>query len=127
MIEKEKITVTSRSEDEEIINLYEEEDYFIRSPRFMEVIEEKNFIIDRHPSAPEPDDTPLILTVGPMLTMGMSSVVMLMVSINSYQSGNSNSIISILPMGVMSISMLAGTILWPTLSRKYTKKSRKNR
>lgn len=122
-----EIIINKTDEEEENINLYEEEDYFVRSPRFMEVLEEKPFIIDTHPSTPEPDDTPLILTVGPMLTMGMSSVVMLMVSINSYQSGNSNSIISILPMGVMSISMLAGTILWPTLSRKYTKKKNEKR
>ena len=119
--EKQQIEIKIDKEEEEEIHLYEENDYFIRSPRFMEVVEEKPFIIDSHPNTPEPDDTPIILTVGPMLTMGMSSAVMLMSSVSALQT-NKGSLMSILPTSVMAISMLAGTLLWPTLSRNYTKK-----
>ena len=121
------VNINSEEDEEENIQLYEEEDYFIRSPRFMEVLEEKPFIIDNHPQAPEPDDTPMILTVGPMLTMGMSSTVMLMSSINAYQTSQTKNIMTILPTAIMSISMLAGTLLWPTLSRKYTEKKNKKK
>ena len=122
-IPKQTLPVNITPEDEEeTIELYEEEDYFIRSPRFMEVLEEKPFIIDQHPQAPEPDDTPLLLTIGPMLTMGMSSTVMLMSSINAYQNSETKNIWTVLPTAIIAISMLAGTLLWPTLSRKYTEK-----
>ena len=92
----------------------------------MEVIEEKPFIIDQHPQTPEQDDTPILLTVGPMLTMGMSSVVLLISSINSLQSNN-GSIFSVLPSSIMALSMLAGTILWPSLSKNYTKRKKEKK
>ena len=116
------ISINTEEDEEENIELYEENEYFIRSPRFMEVLEEKPFIIDNHPQTPEPDDTPLILTMGPMITMGMSSTVMLVSAINSYQTSDTKNIMNVLPTAIMSISMLAGTLLWPTLSRKYTEK-----
>ncbi len=117
-----KVPVIEKNDEDNEIQLYEENDYFIRSPRFMEVIEEKEFNIDSHPNLPEPEDMPMILTMGPMLTMGMTSVVTLMSSYMAYQ--NNGNIMSILPSGVMAVSMLAGTLLWPTISRNYTKKMR---
>ncbi len=125
-IPKEPLNIAVSQEEEETINLYEESDYFVRSPRFMEVLEEKTFNIDNHPNMPEQENMPLILTVGPTLTMGMSSAVMLMVAINSYNSNNGN-FWNVLPTAVMSISMLAGTILWPTMSRKYNDKKNKKK
>ncbi len=114
------------SDEENDIQLYEEGDYFVRSPRFMEIIEEKPFKIDPHPNNQEPDSTPLLLTVGPMMTMGASSMVMLMVAMNSLQNNDRN-FISVLPTMVMSVSMLAGTLLWPTLNRTYSKKQLKKK
>ncbi|MCI6265962.1 MAG: type VII secretion protein EssC [Erysipelotrichaceae bacterium] len=121
LIPREKLSITHRDEEENEIKLYEENDYFVRSPRFMETVEEEEFKVDPHPSIQEPESTPLILTMGPMLTMGTTSMVMLFVAFNSYQSNNRN-LVSILPTIAMSFSMLAGTLLWPTLNRKYSKK-----
>lgn len=113
------------NEDDNEVELYDEADYFIRSPRFMETVEAKKFILDQHPVINEPEETPLLLTMGPMLTMGTSSVVMLASSYMSYQNGGSAS--SILPTAAISVSMLAGTLLWPTLNSRYSKKIQKKK
>lgn len=123
---REKIPATLVSDDEKEVELYSEDDYFVRSPRFMEVIEDVPFKIDQHPSNQEPEDTPLLLTVGPMMTMGASSVAMLMSAMYSYQNNNQN-FMSIMPTMVMAGAMLAGTLLWPTLNRAYTKKKTKEK
>ncbi len=119
--EKNSLPPIEFNSEENEIELYEEKDYFVRSPRFMEVIENKNFKIDPPPVSQEPENPPFLLTVGPMMTMGASSVAMLMSSMYSYQNNNQN-IMNILPTMVMSVSMLAGTLLWPTLNRAYAKK-----
>lgn len=126
LIPRKKNPIIEPNEDEKDITLYEESDYFIRSPRFMEVIEEKPFKIDPHPSTQTPEETPMLLTIGPMMTMGMSSMVMLMVAMNSYQSNDKN-LMSVLPTIAMSVSMLAGTLLWPTLNRNYSQKQIKKK
>ena len=113
------------SDIDEVVELYNENDYFVRSPMFMEVVEEKSFVIEAPPNIGEEDKTPLILTMGPMVTMGMTSVVYMMSSVNSLQNGANA--MSAAPMIVMSISMLAGTVLWPILTRRYQKKEFKKK
>ena len=123
---REKIPLIEVSDDDNEISLYEDDDYFVRSPRFMEVIEDKAFKIDPHPNNQEPENTPFLLTIGPMMTMGASSMMMLVSAMNSYQTNDKN-LMNILPTMVMSVSMLAGTLLWPTLNRSYTKKMTKKK
>ncbi len=118
---RDKLPIIEVSDEDKYIELYEEKDYFIRSPRFMEVIEEVPFNIDAHPNLPEPDDTPAILTIGPMVTMGMTSMATLFSAYMSYQ--NNQNIFSILPTCLMAFSMLAGTLLWPSISKKYAAKA----
>ena len=113
-------------EDELEINLYEENDYFVRMPRFTEILETKNFKIDAHPNINEQEQTPLIMTLGPMLTMGTTSFVMLLVSFMSLQDKN-RSLYSVLPTMAISISMLAGILIWPTINRKITRKQQKKK
>lgn len=101
--------------------LYNENDYFTRSPRFVTSVNEEDFSIDSPPGKVEADETPVLYTIGPMFTMAMSSVVTASVSIINFLNGN-GSVLSILPTIVISITMLASTILWPTLMRRYNKK-----
>ena len=64
---------------------------------------------------------PAILTVGPMLTMGVVSGTMLVNTISKITAGTATmqqSWPSLLTAGAMLMSML----LWPTLTRKYNKK-----
>ncbi len=105
---------------------YKEDSYFHKTPRFISEVEEKEVKIDAPPSKEPEPDMPVILTIGPMLTMSMSSMVMAFVSISNLKTGSS-SIISALPSIVMAVAMLASTLLWPTFTRKYENKKRKKK
>ena len=124
--EEKKTENIPTDEDELETELYEDNDYFVRLPRFTEILEPKNFKIDPHPNITEQDQTPLIMTIGPMFTMGSVSFVMLIVAFMSFQSGT-RSFYSILPTIAISISMLTGVLLWPTLNRRFTRKQQKKR
>lgn len=98
--------------------------YFYRTPHFYGILEKYNLNIDSPPTKKEEDKTPAILTIGPMLTMSMTSVVMLMSTISSVQKGErdaSSATTSI----IMCITMLVSSLLWPILTRAYQKFSDK--
>lgn len=107
-------------EDDSLV-LYEENDYYSRQPRFVTSVTEEVLKIDSPPGKQEPDETPVILTLGPMLTMTMTSVVTLSTSILNVTSGKSTWI-RILPSIVIAVAMIASTLLWPSLLKKYNKK-----
>ena len=100
-----------------------ETDYFYRSPRFKREISNAVIKIDAPPTIQKPDDTPLALTLGPSLTMGIASLSTAVMSVINFSQGDGN-ITSIIPTMCMSVSMLAGTVLWPILTRKHSKKAR---
>ena len=110
--------------DDDNAELYGENDYYSRSPRFVTTIPDENLKIDSPPGKSEPDNTPVIYTIGPMLTMAMSSVVSASTSIMTALNGN-GTVATILPTALVSVAMLTSTILWPTLMRNYSKKKQK--
>ena len=112
--------------DDDNAELYNENDYFSRSPRFVTTIDETNISIDSPPASIEKDETPIIYTIGPMLTMALSSVISASTSIISVTRGN-GSIISVIPTMLLSVVMLTSTILWPTLMKKYSKKQQEKK
>ncbi len=102
---------------------YNDDSYFHKTPRFVSEIVEKELKIDPPPAKEEEKETPVILTVGPMLTMSMSSMVSAFVSISSLKNNN-GSISSAIPSIVMSIAMIASTLLWPFLLKKYEERQK---
>lgn len=104
---------------EEDIEFYKDEDYFFRSPRFKAGIEPVEITIDPPPAKEEGDQTPLIYTLGPMLSMGMVSLLMGYGSLASMSSGKSNSASLQVTMCVL---MLVSMIIWPLLSRRWQKR-----
>ena len=104
--------------------LYSEEDYFSKSPRLRRVIETKTIDLSDPPQEEKGGDMPLILTMGPMLTMGISSVVMLSSSISQLTSGAIDFKDAAGPL-IIGITMLISTILWPLLTDWYNKRTRK--
>ncbi len=106
---------------EENIELYKEEDYFFRSPRFKAGIEPVEIIIDPPPSKEKVDTTPLLYVIGPMISMGMVSLMMGYSSISNVISGEKD-IYSALPNIIMCIAMLLTMIFWPLLNKSYQKK-----
>lgn len=116
----------TESEEDLDMKWYKEEDYFHKTPRFVSEIKEKEIKIDVPPAKEPENDMPVILTIGPMLTMSMSSMVMAFTSIANLKTGN-GSLTSTLPSIVMSIAMVASILLWPTFIRKYQDKRRKKK
>ncbi len=105
-------------------NVMYTEDYFYRAPRFYKALKEYELEIDPPPSKKEKDKTPMLLTIGPMATMAMTSVVMLMTNLASISSGEKD-LKSSMGSIVMSIAMLASSLLWPLLTKLYQKFSDK--
>lgn len=88
------------------------EDLFYRSPRFKRDIETKVFKIDSPPNSQVGDEMPIMMAIGPSMTMGMASMV---TAVYGIQQQNYMSAIT-------SGCMLLGTVLWPVISKKYEKK-----
>lgn len=99
-----------------------EEYFFDRSPRFKRDVTPVEMPIDSPPKENNQDELPVILTVGPAMTMAMASMTTGAFAVtNAMATGNVKMAI---PTVVMSGSMCLGTLLWPTLTRKYTRKQR---
>ena len=108
------------------IDLYDANDYFSKSPRIRRVIETKTIKLSPPPEQNDNQELPMILTVGPMFTMGIMSLVMLINTANGIFSGETDlkdSWPSLVTSGAMLISML----LWPMLTKLYNKKMKEKR
>ena len=108
------------------IDLYSKNDYFSKSPRLRRTIEHKKIKLTAPPREGENQELPLILTIGPMATMGITSLTMLMsvlIRISNKETTFSNS----WPQLVTSLVMATSMILWPLLIRKYNKKQKEKR
>ncbi len=94
-----------------------EEEYFFRSPRFKRDVETYKLEVDGPPNSPITEEMPVVLVMGSSMAMGMMSMVTLT---NAVITGNVLS-------GVMGGSMLASTLLLPTITKKYEKNRKKRK
>ncbi|OCA87678.1 type VII secretion protein EssC [Bacillus sp. FJAT-27225] len=101
------------------------QDYFYRSPRFKRDVERPRFKIDSPPPNAIGDETPIMLIIGPSMTMGMASMTMGIFAVNNAMAAGD--ITRAIPMVVMSASMLLGTVLWPILTKQYDKRRRRKK
>lgn len=93
------------------------ENHFYRSPRFKRDIETKVFKIDSPPNSQVGDEMPIMMAIGPSMTMGMASMV---TAVYGIQQQNYMSAIT-------SGCMLLGTVLWPIISKKYEGKRKRKK
>ncbi|MFD0671945.1 type VII secretion protein EssC [Cohnella sp. GCM10027633] len=96
---------------------------FFRSPRFKRDIRPAEIRIDPPPAMGNHEPTPLMLMLGPSITMGMSAAFVAMITVQNSMNATGG-IRNALPSLVMSSSMLVGAFLWPLLSRKHESKKR---
>lgn len=101
-------------------------EYFYRSPRIKKDIQTKKIQIDSPPENQNLEELPLMLVLGPSITMGMASISTAFFAINNAMS-NGGDISNAMPSIVMSLSMLLGTVMWPIISKKYEKKRKKEK
>ena len=115
------------TQDDDNAELYNEKDYFSRAPRFVTSIVEENVGIDSPPGKQSKEENAsLLMTIGPTITMGMSSLVTGFTAVNNVVSKN-YSMTQALPSILIATAMVASTFIWPTVARKINKKtSREN-
>ena len=131
-LEELSINISDGYNTEEIKDkeLYSDNAYFSKSPRIRRIITTKRVKIDAPPQVNDNDEVPLIYTLGPMVTMGMTSATSLMsalLRINSGEATFKNEWTTI----IVGTTMLVTTILWPMMTQRYmrvqqTKKKKKS-
>lgn len=96
------------------------DDFYYPALRFKNDVKPFTLKLDPPPSGSTGDNMPLLMSIGPSITMGMASATTAAFSVvNAISSGNAGAAI---PSVVMSLGMLSGTLLWPTLTKNYQKK-----
>lgn len=103
-----------------------EDKFYFRSPKFLRSVETFKMKVDAPPHKEKQNEMPLAFVIGPSMTMGIASIFTAMSSIINYfgQDPLERNFLSILPTIAMAIGMLAGTILWPILTKKVEKKNK---
>ena len=126
-ITKKIISEDNQCEEKQIkdVDLYNATSYFSKSPRLRRIIETKHIKIDEPPNN-EHQDLPLILTLGPMITMGAVSMMMLVNTISSIASGKAKLEDQWLSL-VTELLMLTSMLLWPVVTEWYNKRMRKKK
>lgn len=101
-------------------DLYTKDQYFSKSPRMRRIIEEKEIKLDAPPKPKENDKLPLILTIGPMLSMGVTSSMTMLNTIVQLNNGSTTLQSSWLQLVSGSV-MLLTSLVWPLITRMYNK------
>ena len=112
---------TPREIEVKDVDLYNKNSYFSKSPRLRRLIKTKEINLSPPPKENGEQEMPLILTMGPMLTMGIVSGVNLMNVISNIVSGQTT-IGKSWPRLITTGAMLLSMLLWPTLTRRFNKK-----
>lgn len=102
------------------VKVFDKNSMFQRPPRFKRKIEHKEFNIDSPTQKENDEETPLIFTIAPMMTMGMMSLVTGMTSLGKVLNGESTvkqELGSLLMCGCMLLSM----IVFPLIQKFYDK------
>ncbi len=93
---------------------------FIITPRILRSLEQDVIDVDPPPPPFQPDKTPAILVIGPSLTMSLVMLASVGTSLaNAIAGGNLSAVIS---SAIMAVSMLIGSLLWPSILRSYQKR-----
>ena len=121
ILKEEKVLFDENSEkyeeakDEKEFEYYTTDDYFYRKPRFIYSLKEYELEIDAPPTKQEKSDMPAIVTIGPMLTMSLTSVVTCFTTVNNVQNGN-QTWADATPSLVISGLMILSLLLWPLIT-----------
>lgn len=100
-----------------------ERDLFYPALRFPRSIEAKEFEIDAPPAPQEQEEESLAMRIGPSLVMALASGMSAAVFVMMMSDGN-GSLLRALPMVMMALAMLLGSVLWPVLNSRHMRKKR---
>jgi len=108
------------------VDLYKKDDYFSKTPRIQRTIYDKEVKLSSPPKEANSGEMPLILVIGPMLAMGVSSIITFLNTILKINSGETtwkDSYLQLITSGVMLISML----IFPLITQLYNKYMKKKK
>lgn len=111
-------------QEETEMMLYGPNDYFHKKPRFINKIETLELNVDAPPTKEKDQGMSVLLTIGPMLTMSMTSLVMGYTAINNVLNNNA-SWRSAIPSLVICGAMFCSIFIWPLITKSYEKRRRK--
>ena len=106
--------------------LYEKNDFFTKSPRIRRVIETKEIELTSPPPTENNNMQSVLITMGPMFVMALTSLVTLGSVGQSLLSGEKD-FSSVWPQVLTTVLMIVSTAVWPIIARKYEKKLDKKR
>ena len=106
--------------------IYNDNDYFYKKPRIVPVINTLNLKIDAPPARQEEKESPFLLTIGPMATMSMTSMVMGYQSLSNVMNGTVT-LKQATPSLIICGAMFASIFVWPLFTRWYEKFERANK
>ena len=106
------------------MSLYDVDDYFHKKPRFINKIENLELSVDPPPTKENDQGTSVILTIGPMITMSMTSLVMGYTAINNVLNKNSTWS-QATPSIIICVAMFCSIFIWPFITKAYEKRRRK--
>ncbi len=113
-------------EEDTSIRVYDKSEYFFRMPRFRTSVEEDTVDIDPPPEQEKQDEMPLAYTIGPMITMGLTSMVSGITAVNNVIEGT-QTVKSALPSLITCGAMLLSMLFWPLLQKQYASRQKKKR
>ncbi len=106
--------------------LFNDNDYFYKKPRVFPKLETLNVRVDAPPPSQAVGQSPLLLTIGPMLTMSLTSIVSMFSTLNSILNGETTWK-NARPQLIMTGVMIGSVFVWPLITRWYTKADSRKR
>ena len=98
----------------------QEPEVFYPAPRLSKSIHPLKLHVDDPPSKKPQEDQPVIMQIGPSFLMGLSSVFMVASSLSRVAEGAG--FLSVAPSVAMAVAMIGGSVVWPIISRGYTRR-----
>lgn len=101
--------------------LYDEKEYFHKNPRIIYPIKPLVLQIDPPPTKNDDEGNTLLLTVGPMITMSMTSMITGYTAVSNVLGGGSTWA-KATPSLILCGAMFASVFIWPMFSKWYEKR-----
>ena len=103
--------------------LYNPNDYYSKAPRIRRTIETKTIKISPPPQE-EQKELPMVLVIGPMLTMGVTGAAMLISTVSNIAK-KTTTIEDSWPQLIISGAMLISMLVWPLITQIYNRHQKK--
>ena len=112
-------------EENYVVDLYDKDDYFFQALKTNNQLSDEAIEIDSPPSKQEKEDMPFILTLGPVLMMSATSLMMGFFVFQGITTGQSW--LMIFPRILMMVAMIFGAVIIPRMAKRFKKKKFKEK